>query len=174
MTDPVPLLAVQNLSLPRHLAELQVVQVQGHRMIKRFIRTHHSMLPMPPCTWRLGFALLDQAGNIWGVAIWSRPSARLEDQVFTLELQRMTLMAGLPRNTATFMLAQMRRTVRTQLPGIKRLISYSDPTVHQGTMYRADNWRVVQQTRRAPIDVTRPGRSKGTARTRLVKWERPP
>lgn len=159
---------------PRHLRDLRVSLSRRRALIKAFIRAHHSLLPDPPCAWRLGFILHDEAGNVWGVAIWALPSARLEDQVHTLELQRMTLTRPLPRNAATYMLGQMRREIRRHLPEITRLISYSDPAVHDGAMYRADNWTVTGERRRAPVVTHRPGRTHGTARTHLLKWERRP
>jgi hypothetical protein len=45
------------------------------------------------------------------------------------------------RNFASFMISRSIRIVRTEKPGVKRLISFSDTTYnHNGTIYKASNW----------------------------------
>ena len=51
-----------------------------------------------------------------------------------------------PRNTATRMLAHMRKHIAKMFPDIALLISYQDTEVHLGTIYKADNWLNVHES----------------------------
>jgi hypothetical protein len=63
-----------------------------------------------------------------------------------LELRRMAICDDAPKNTASRMLAFMRRDIRQTRPDIVRLISYQDTDVHRGTIYRASGWSVGAHT----------------------------
>jgi hypothetical protein len=88
---------------------------------------------------------LEHFGVSYGVAIWSSPVAanRLKDGQRLLELRRLALSPECPKNSATWMLAQMQKDIAWRLPEIIRLISYQDTEVHQGTIYKAANWRLA-------------------------------
>lgn len=105
----------------------------------------HSRLPL----YNTGFCLnckiaygLFYAGDIYGVAIWTNPVARTLPQCTYLELRRMALSPGIPKNTASRMLAIMRKLIKRRFPEIVKLISYQDITVHTGTIYRASGWKI--------------------------------
>ncbi len=67
----------------------------------------------------------------------------------------------------------MRRWVRENMPEVRRLISYQDAR-HQGTIYKADNWRLVYAARPGRASWSnRPGRQR-TERPLKSKWERNP
>ena len=74
-----------------------------------------------------------------GVAIWSNPVARAYNGKGYIELRRMALY-GAPRHTASKMLGWMARDIAKRFPNLVRLLSYSDDTVHTGTIYRAAGW----------------------------------
>lgn len=160
---------------PATATDFTVECVNGQLFIKQFVRMHHRLLPNPPGVWRLGFVLTYQ-GQVFGVAVWNHPSSTHEDQTATLELLRMALLPDLPRNTASWMLAQMRKYIRTSHPHIKRLISYQDADLHYGTMYRADNWTVVPivPSYRPNTWAHRVGRTKNIERRNRIKWSRKP
>tara|TARA_Y100000310_G_C20135279_1_gene557725 strand:+ start:53 stop:547 length:495 start_codon:yes stop_codon:yes gene_type:complete len=76
-----------------------------------------------------------------GVGIWSSPVARKINRETHLELRRLALTDVCPKNTATFVLSKMRKSIKNKFPNIKTLISYQDTVVHLGTIYKADNWK---------------------------------
>lgn len=79
-------------------------------------------------------------GVIYVVAIWSHPVSRSLPQKTWLELRRMAVGPGAPRNTPSRFLAVMARLLRKQEPQVERLISYQDLGVHTGAIYRAAGW----------------------------------
>ena len=83
-------------------------------------------------------------GIAYAAAIWSSPVARLLNDGKTLELRRLAIAPDAPRNTASRMLAVMRRLVERQMPHIERLVSYQDTEVHTGGIYRASGWRAAR------------------------------
>lgn len=148
------------------------VRTRNRVLVSRLIKAWHST-HRPPAGWRVAF-LLKRDGVTVGVSTFGRPVARMEDQTFTLEHQRMALGPGLPQNTASWWMAQMRRQLREAYPEIRRLISYVDDTVRSGVTYRADNWRVVYSGRVGKKTwYNRPGRIQPQAASR-TKFERVP
>lgn len=87
-------------------------------------------------------------GEFYAAAIWSSPVAqnRFKHGKQILELRRMAISAECPRNTATRMLAFMRKDIAKRFPDIALLVSYQDTEVHQGTIYKADNWARVHES----------------------------
>lgn len=81
-------------------------------------------------------------GQWFAIAIWSSPVAqnRFKYGKQILELRRMAISDACPRNTATNMLSFMRKHIVKAFPEIALLISYQDTEVHNGTIYKADNW----------------------------------
>jgi hypothetical protein len=58
-----------------------------------------------------------------------------------MELKRMAISDDAPKNTASRMISYMVRDIRKDFPSVPRLISYQDPAVHSGTIYRASGWQ---------------------------------
>jgi hypothetical protein len=85
------------------------------------------------------------ANSFYAVALWSLPIAanRLTDGYSCLELRRFAIAPDAPKNTASFMLSRMRKSIKYEMPDIKRLISYQDTGAHQGTIYKAAGWSAV-------------------------------
>ncbi len=53
-----------------------------------------------------------------------------------------------PRNSESRCLALATKIIRKQLPGIRTLISYSDPAYgHAGTIYKAAGWQCDGETK---------------------------
>jgi hypothetical protein len=82
------------------------------------------------------------ANRFYAVAMWSLPIAanRLTEGNYSLELRRMAISSGAPKNTASRMLKVMRLIIKREMPHIKKVISYQDTGVHTGSIYKADNW----------------------------------
>lgn len=107
-----------------------------------FNAKHHSRLPhLTRATVnspRVAYGAFVGA-NIVGIAIWSNPVARAYNGKGIIELRRMALFEH-PPHTASKMLGWMARDIRARFQSVSRLLSYSDDTVHRGTIYRASGW----------------------------------
>lgn len=111
-----------------------------------------------------------------GAMILGRPSSRAYDADQIMELNRVYFIEDTAPNVESQGLAMMRKHVRIWLPGIRLLVSYSDPGQgHKGIIYAADGW--------APFGMTshksgygwksRPGR-KDDPVTPKQRWVRTP
>jgi hypothetical protein len=83
-----------------------------------------------------GFAWSDE----WGVLVLAKPTARYLPQDGTwLELVRWCL-EGIP-NGGSRQWSKVARHVRTEMPEVTTVVSYSDPSAgHTGALYKACNW----------------------------------
>lgn len=122
-------------------------------------------------------ALFDNAW--WAVAIWSQPIIRSMCDGKTIELRRLAIPDNAPKNTASRMLAVMRRLVKRKFPDMEKAISYLAVDVHKGTIYRAAGWKPVGE-----IVAARPQRFSGVnkntratgplqTKSRKQRWEIP-
>ena len=155
--------------------DLSIGVCNNRKLVNDLIIEWHSMLHTRLPGWKVAF--LVSAPNLAPVAVatWGRPIARMEDQETTLELTRQAHGPYVPRNTGTWMLGQMRRWIRENMPEITRLISYQDTDKHRGTIYKADNWTMIDETFCVtPWNKSRPNRRIGTERQHKIKWERRP
>ena len=86
---------------------------------------------------------------VLGVGIWSSPVAqnRLSGGKTILELRRLALSELCPFNTATRVISEMIKKIKVKFPDIKKLISYQDTEVHNGTIYKASNWKIGCETK---------------------------
>ncbi len=112
-------------------------------------------------------------GDYYASAIWSSPVAqnRFKYGKQILELRRMAVSQEAPRNTATRMLAHMRKHIEKSMPDIALLISYQDTEVHQGTIYKADNWVAVNQTKGTSWTTSKRERNDDQTLANKVRWE---
>ena len=117
--------------------------------------------------------LAENKGIPFAVAIWSSPIAanRLKDGDKLLELRRMAISDDSPKNTATWMLSQMRKDIELRFPEIIRLISYQDTEVHHGTIYKAANWTAVSASKEGLSWQDTRERSKAQSTASKVRWE---
>lgn len=86
-------------------------------------------------------------GIDYAVAIWTSPVARMLNDTPRLELRRLAIGPGAPKNTATRMLAWMRKDVKKRWPELVQLVSYQDTEKHCGTIYKAAGWSVADYER---------------------------
>lgn len=77
-------------------------------------------------------------GIYYAIAIWSTPVAIKLDDGTTVELRRMAIADDAPKNTASRMLGWMIREMKKT--HYEKAISYQDPDVHKGTIYKASGW----------------------------------
>jgi hypothetical protein len=111
-------------------------------------------------------------GNYFAISIWSSPIARKLDASSILELRRMAINADCPKNTASRMLSWMRKDIQKRFPEIKKLISYQDTEAHNGTIYKASGWGLIN-TMTKQVDWSASGRkrSKPQSPAPKVRWE---
>ena len=155
-----PLLDPDEHPAPAKASDL-VVEPFSPALLVRYNAAWHSRLPhVQRGPWRLAFASHHRY-TAFAVAFWHNPSARTLPQDW-LELRRMAVAPDAPHCTASHMLGQMRRYIRTNLPEVQRLISYQDLDVHTGTIYRAAGWSDAWITKARTRD--RSGNRRGTRR----------
>jgi hypothetical protein len=107
------------------------------------------------------------------VGIWSSPVAqnRFKYGKQMLELRRMAVSDGCPKNTATHMLRFMRQWIKHNKPTIAMLISYQDTEVHVGTIYKADNWIEVARSEGLAWNTEKRKRNKEQSLAPKIRWE---
>ena len=106
----------------------------------------------------------------WAVGIWSSPVNQAFDMDTTLELRRMAICQEAPKNTASRMISIMLKLIKRRFPNIKRLISYQDTEVHQGTIYKASGWEAVISVKYRPWNKTRQ-RDNEQSKADKIRWE---
>lgn len=112
-------------------------------------------------------------GEFVAVGIWSSPVAqnRFKYGKQMLELRRMAISDGCPKNTATHMLRFMRNWIRVNKQDIAMLISYQDTEVHLGTIYKADNWVEASLSSGLAWNTEKRPRNKEQSLAPKIRWE---
>lgn len=106
----------------------------------------------------------------FAVAIWSSPVNQRFNIDETLELRRFAINNIAPRNTASRMMKIMVIMIKARYPRIKRLISYQDCDVHNGTIYKASGWRPAGKTKYHPWNKSR-RRADSQSKADKIRWE---
>ena len=133
-------------SIPTRSLQLIVEEVPVF-LARDFIAKHHSRLPYTQVgPWKFAFGVFDIDRTLVATALWHNCSARGLPKSW-LELRRMAIANNSPRNTASFVLAQMCRWMRKNTSA-DVVISYQDVSVHRGTIYKAAGW--------VPTTISRP------------------
>jgi len=131
-------------AIPTSALSLRVVEI-GMRLAQELNRTWHSMLPRTDlgnllCGNTSVAYAAEYDGRYMAVAIWSQPIIRALCDGKTIELRRLAICEDAPKNTASRMLAVMRRLIGVKFPQIEKAISYQAVDVHRGTIYQAAGW----------------------------------
>lgn len=106
----------------------------------------------------------------YAVAIWSSPVNQKFNLNETLELRRFAISPEAPKNTASRMMRIMLKLIREQFPLVRKLLSYQDTEVHNGTIYKASGWLPVHTTRYQPWNKSRQ-RNNSQSRADKIRWE---
>ena len=114
--------------------------------IDAWIAARHYLKSAPAiATLRLEFT---DNGQRIGAMLWSRPTSPKIEQTSILELTRMFFIDGTERFVESKALSMARKHMRKHYPHIKGLIAYcSTAEGHQGTIYEADGWFKISQSR---------------------------
>lgn len=159
-------------STPTSALQLQF-EVTDRQTMQDLNRLWHSRLPRfksgAPC--RIYYAA-EYDGVLYAVAAWSNPVSAMIDPTW-LELRRLAISDDAPKNTASRMLGWMVRDIRKRFQEVPRLISYQDPAVHNGTIYRASGWTSTGKRKSggfgsAKVRYRRPDQAPGPK----VRWEK--
>jgi hypothetical protein len=130
--------------------------------VDRLILKHHYLdtIPTVACIYRYVISGGIRHGII-GAAMWGKPTARMEDQTDTLELQRFWTEDYTPKNTESYALSRMIKDI-DERGTHSRLIAYSSSGEnHDGGIYRATNWEYVGERETSTGDgwANRPNRA---------------
>lgn len=159
------------MSMQLHLRRCQPHET---RDTVAWVKEYHYLRTAPP-----GFVQVlefSDGQRIVGAQIIGIPAARSWNPEHVLCLHRMYFVDDTEPMVETRSLSLMRKHIRTWLPAIRMLISYSDPTVgHLGTIYDADNWANTGTTKESS---GYGWRSRGGERcdtvTSKIRWMRTP
>jgi hypothetical protein len=128
-----------------HVMQIRRCQPSESRITAEWIAEMHYLRSKPP-----GFVQVLEfcdGSSLIGAMILGRPSSKAYDTNLILELNRVFFRDGVGHCVESQGLSMMRKHVRTWLPGVRLLISYSDPSVgHAGTIYAADGWAPLGMT----------------------------
>lgn len=135
-------------SIPNSATQLNIAKISRELFVK-LNKEWHSRLPeCTNCFEGICFGA-EYDGIIYAVAWWSKPIAqnRFKNGKEIYELRRLAIAGDAPRFTASRMLSVMAKVIKKELPYIKKLISYQDTEVHKGTIYKASNWKAVDESK---------------------------
>lgn len=124
--------------------QLQIVEIDM-RSACDLNRRWHSMLPRSDLgnmlcgNMSVAYAA-EFAGRYFAVAIYSQPIIHALCDGKTIELRRLAICSEAPKNTASRMLAIMRKLVKKKYAFLEKAISYLAIDVHAGTIYKASGW----------------------------------
>lgn len=135
--------------------------IPGDAAAREFVEAHHYSGSYPAARLRVGLYRLGRAGGaeLVGVAVLSVPANQRVVPSYLpglephegVELGRLVLLDEVPSNGETWFLARVWQAVRSELPDVRGVVSYSDPvprrTVegevvmpgHIGVIYQAHN-----------------------------------
>ena len=120
----------------------------------RLVESWHSRLPAcQAAPWQ--FAFHAYCNDVtYAVALWNNPSARTLPHNW-LELRRLAAAPDAPNNTCSRFIGWMVRYFRQYHHDRERCISYQDPNVHTGTIYKASNWKIEYEANERVRDRTK-------------------
>lgn len=167
-------------STPTSPLSFALVEV-GMRLAQRMNRCWHSMLPRTDLgnllcgNMSVAYAA-EYSNRYYAVAILSQPIIRAVARAGdSIELRRLAICREAPKNTASRMMAVMRRLVKKKFPHLAKMVSYLAVDVHDGTIYRAAGWKPVGKVVDARPQRKRgdKGRATGPLQTksRKQRWE---
>lgn len=117
----------------------RIGRAEGDAMIRR-----HYIGKWPGvCTLILGMRKKDEWNQFIGIVVFALPPRETSKRYGgeTWELARLWLDDSVPQNAETWLIAKAVKYIHQNLPAVKVLVSYADPSAgHGGTIYKAANW----------------------------------
>lgn len=122
------------------------LEITHNEEIDKWIAENH-YLKSAPAVSIIRMAFKDKNGRLVGAMLWNHPTAREMNQQKILELTRMYFVDDTPHCIESHCLSMARKYIRKRYPHIKGLIAYSSTAYHDGIVYEADGWFVIQRTK---------------------------
>lgn len=150
-----------------------IVEIRSRVRVNEFLASYHYLGPVP--AWKAAFALLSRDSDIDfdGVIVIGLPVSRILMGEGYLEIRRMCLRLGAPKNSGSRLLGFATRWAARH--GFRKVVSYADPSVmgpkncpgneHRGTVYLAANFK--------PAGMTKPDHWSRSGRDRRVRYTGP-
>ena len=139
---------------------------------KAFNKKYHSRLPVFRQTIAKACFSAIYKNRYYACAIWSNPSSAMIDKTW-IELKRFVITDDAPKNTASRMMSWMVREIKKRFPECPRIISYQDPQVHDGTIYKASGWVNTGSRKSGGFSNTKVRyREKDQAPGDKIRWEK--
>ena len=134
------------------------------------IKKNHYLHSVPDAPAKHRYLITFGLKGIVGAAVWGKPIARNEDQEKTIELLRFWTSNKTPKNTESKALGKMMRDMKNK--GYERCIAYSSTgQKHDGTIYKATNWKEISRTGKSKGWTNRPNR-KDRDTSSKIKFEK--
>lgn len=115
--------------------------------LDKWIKENH-YLKSTPAGAVIRMEFVDDCENRIGGMMWGRPTSPKVDQKSILELTRMYFIDKTEHCVESKALAMARKYIRKHYPQIMGLIAYSSTAEnHKGTIYIADGWFKIAETR---------------------------
>lgn len=114
--------------------------------VDRFIKAHY--LAKRPAIVMLCL-IAEHDGQAIGCIVYSAPPREADKRYGgkVWELARLYLLDEIPKNAETWLIGQSVKYIKRNHPEVQHLLSYADPSAgHQGTIYKAANWRLDGRT----------------------------
>ena len=108
--------------------------------VGQFIARHY--LGKPPAVVLLCLVMTCDTEPV-GCIVYAAPPRETETRYGgkTWELDRLFIEDSVSANAETWLIAQSIRYIKKNIPGVRFLVSYADPSAgHSGTIYTAANW----------------------------------
>lgn len=140
---------------PVELGPVRQLSGDGSRTrVNAFLSAHHYLGPLPG--WKACGALFPPEDDltIQGVVLLGIPASYILAQRGFLEVRRLCLGPGAPKNSASYLLGWATRWAKAN--GYPRVVSYADPSAeregcpgdkHRGQIYLAANFRFDGETK---------------------------
>ena len=153
-----------NFNFSQNLHDYQVEKIDCKTAKEYIIKNHysHGCHNAPsPC-----YGLFDK-GYLVGVLMFATPcSEAVRESIFgkeyknsVIELHRLHCLDGTPKNTESYFISRCLKKLKTDLPRIKAIISFSDTTQgHNGTIYQATHFYYCGKTGNATFYLDQNGR----------------
>ncbi len=146
-----------------HPSEYGVEPIPSDRTAKLFVEQHHYSGSYPAARCRVGLYRKRPGwftSELVGVAVFSVPMQQASVPHYFpdltpqegIELGRFVLLDEVPFNAESWFLARAERVVRSELPGLRAILSYSDPLPRQdasGRIITPGHVGVIYQSRNA-------------------------
>lgn len=115
--------------------------------LDQWIKERHYLHTLPPAA-KIRMEFTDDDGKRIGGMLWGVPTSPKLDNKHLLELTRMYFVDDTEHCAESKALAMARKHIRKHYPQINGIIAYSSTAEqHKGTVYIADGWFKISETK---------------------------